>query len=165
MIPEHKSLLPGAKVRWLPHMLAAALWLALALPAGAQQVAFETDLLRIESASGIHEFVVELAETPEQRGQGLMFRTEMGTDRGMLFDFVPPKVAAMWMRNTYLPLDMLFIRGDGTISSIAANTTPLSDTVIRSQESVSAVLELNAGTSAELGIEPGDRVLHPWFGN
>jgi hypothetical protein len=153
--------LPHTDARWLIRALVVLL-LAIA-PAHAQPITFETDLLRIETAEGMHEFVVELAETPEQRGQGLMFRTEMAADHGMLFDFEPPKVASMWMHNTYLPLDMVFIKQDGTISSIAADTTPLSDTVIRSREPVAAVLELNAGTAAELGIQPGDRVQHPWF--
>jgi uncharacterized membrane protein (UPF0127 family) len=155
------DLFPNPGVRQLTRVLVVLL--VAVVPARAQQVAFETDLLRIESAGKVHEFEVELAETPGQRGRGLMFRTEMAADHGMLFDFEPPKVASMWMRNTYLPLDMLFIRGDGTISSIAADTTPLSDTVIRSQEPVAAVLELNAGTAANLGIRPGDRVVHPWF--
>lgn len=131
--------------------------------ADGQEVAFDTETLRIETSSGSHEFTVQLAKTPEQRGQGLMFRTEMPVDHGMLFDFAPPRVAMMWMRNTYLPLDMLFIRSDGTISSIAEHTEPLSDTVIRSKEPVAGVLELNAGTTRLLGIEAGDKVVHRWF--
>lgn len=142
-------------------LAAALLWVA--SPLAAQEVTFETDTLRIETKSGTHEFQVELARTPEQRSQGLMFRESMPADHGMLFDFEPPRVAKMWMRDTYLPLDMLFVRPDGTISSIAQSTEPQSDTVISSEEPVAGVLELNAGTTRLLGIEPGDRVLHDWF--
>ena len=84
-------------------------------------------------------------------------------DQGMLFDFGRIEPVAMWMQNTYLPLDMLFIRADGTIARIAANTEPLSTRTIPSGEPVLAVLELNAGTAAKLGIKPGDRVEHPVF--
>ena len=81
----------------------------------------------------------------------------------MLFDFGRPQVASMWMRNTYVPLDMLFIDAEGKITQIAADMQPLSDAVIASREQVRAVLELRGGVSAKLGIEPGDRVIHPLF--
>jgi uncharacterized membrane protein (UPF0127 family) len=92
-----------------------------------------------------------------------MFRRSMAPDRGMLFDFEQVAPVAMWMKNTYLPLDMLFIRADGTVARIAADTEPLSTKVIPSGEPVLAVLELNAGTTARLGIRAGDRVEHGIF--
>ena len=92
-----------------------------------------------------------------------MFRRSLAADRGMLFDFAQVEPVSMWMKNTYLPLDMLFIRSDGTISHIAENTEPLSTRVIPSGGPVLAVLELNAGSAKRLGIKPGDRVEHPLF--
>ena len=126
-------------------------------------VSFEESSLTIDAKSGRFEFRVEMAVSPEQRSQGLMFREDLAEDRGMLFDFGRPQQASMWMRNTYVPLDMLFIDGDGRITQIAADTQPLSDAVIASREPVRAVLELRAGVTAKLGIEPGDRVVHPLF--
>ncbi len=119
----------------------------------------------IEIASGdqIHRFVVELADTAEARQVGLMHRTEMASDHGMLFLFDYPHKASMWMQNTYISLDMLFIDHRGVVRSIARETVPMTTTHIRSAGSVSAVLELNAGVSAALGLKPGDRVRHPFF--
>ena len=97
------------------------------------------------------------------RSRGLMFRRSMAPDHGMLFDFERDEPVTMWMKNTYLPLDMVFIRPDGTISRIAADTEPLSTTIIPSGSPVVAVLELNAGTAAKLGIKAGDRIEHPLF--
>jgi uncharacterized membrane protein (UPF0127 family) len=110
-----------------------------------------------------HNFQVEVARNDADRAQGLMFRRSMPADRGMLFDFGRVEPVSMWMQNTYLPLDMLFIRPDGTIARIAANTEPLSTRTISSGEPVLAVLELNAGTAAKLGIKAGDRVEHSVF--
>ncbi len=108
-------------------------------------------------------FQVEVARNEADRAQGLMFRRSMAPDRGMLFDFGQVEPVSMWMQNTYIPLDMLFIRPDGTIARIAANTEPLSTRTIPSGEPVLAVLELNAGTAARLGIKPGDRIEHSLF--
>jgi uncharacterized membrane protein (UPF0127 family) len=108
-------------------------------------------------------FRVEVARNDADRAQGLMFRRSMPADQGMLFDFGRVEPVSMWMQNTYLPLDMLFIRPDGTIVRIAANTEPLSTRTIPSGEPVLAVLELNAGTAARLGIKAGDRVEHSIF--
>jgi uncharacterized membrane protein (UPF0127 family) len=110
-----------------------------------------------------HSFQVEVARNEADRAQGLMFRRSMPADRGMLFDFGRVEPVAMWMQNTYLPLDMLFIRPDGTVARIAANTEPLSTRTIPSGEPVLAVLELNAGTAARLGIKAGDRIEHSLF--
>jgi uncharacterized protein len=141
----------------------AAFLLAGGIDAAPPPVSFEETSLIIDAKSGRFEFQVELAASPEQRGRGLMFREDLAEDRGMLFDFGKPQRASMWMRNTYLPLDMLFIDGEGRITQIATDTQPLSDAVIASREPVRAVLELRAGVTAKLGIEPGDRVVHPLF--
>jgi uncharacterized membrane protein (UPF0127 family) len=119
--------------------------------------------LTIASASGTHRFMVELADTPERRAVGLMHRQSMPADHGMLFDFKADASVAMWMRNTRIPLDMLFIARDGRIVNIAERAVPFSETTIPSKGPVRAVLELNGGTSARLGIKPGDRVTHPMF--
>ncbi|MCD6070333.1 MAG: hypothetical protein K0R61_3698 [Microvirga sp.] len=108
-------------------------------------------------------FRVEVARNDADRAQGLMYRRSMPADQGMLFDFGRVEPVSMWMQNTYLSLDMLFIRPDGTIARIAPNTEPLSTRTIPSGEPVLAVLELNAGTASKLGIKPGDRVEHPIF--
>ena len=126
-------------------------------------ISFEESSLTVDAANGQFEFLVEMAVNPAQRSQGLMFRDSLAEDRGMLFDFGKPQRATMWMRNTYVPLDMLFIDAQGQITQIAANTQPLSDAVIASREPVRAVLELRGGVSAKLGIKPGDRVIHPLF--
>lgn len=139
----------------------------LALPglAAAQQTPFGKSGLVIEGESGRHEFTVELALTPDQRSRGLMFRRSMDGDAGMLFDFGRSGGrASMWMKNTYIPLDMLFIAADGTVESIAARTVPHSLEAINSKGPVRGVLELNGGTTARLGIRPGDRVEHAMFG-
>lgn len=108
-------------------------------------------------------FQVEVARNDADRAQGLMYRRSMPANQGMLFDFGRVEPVSMWMQNTYLPLDMLFVRQDGTIARIAANTEPLSTRTIPSGEPVLAVLELNAGTAARLGIKPGDKLEHPLF--
>ncbi|MEP9351384.1 DUF192 domain-containing protein [Xanthobacter sp. KR7-225] len=119
--------------------------------------------LEIATAKGVLVFEVELANTESQRAKGLMFRRELGERRGMLFDFKTDQLVAMWMKNTLIPLDMLFIRADGTIARIAAMTTPLSEQTISSGEPVRAVLEIDGGASRRLGIAPGDKVAHPMF--
>jgi uncharacterized membrane protein (UPF0127 family) len=114
--------------------------------------------LTIQSASGTHRFTVEVAETPEQQAQGLMNRQSLGPDRGMIFPRNPPGDASFWMKNTLIPLDIIFIRADGTIARIAENTVPLSLDPVPSLEPVVAVLEIPGGRSAELGVKAGDKV-------
>jgi len=126
-------------------------------------VTFETGSLVIESGGGSHPFTIELARSPEQRSRGLMFRETMAPDAGMLFIYPRRQRISMWMKNTILPLDMLFIDSDGTIVRIAEWTQPHSLRTIESGGRVLGVLELNAGTSARLGIAVGDRVRHPAF--
>ncbi|VUD70157.1 hypothetical protein MET9862_00720 [Methylobacterium symbioticum] len=111
----------------------------------------------------MHRFSVEVMRTDADRSRGLMYRRSMAADHGMLFDFERTEPVSMWMKNTYLSLDMLFIRADGLIARIAAETEPLSTAIIPSGEPVLAVLELNAGTAARLGLRTGDRVEHPLF--
>lgn len=135
--------------------------LAQAAPAGQAASALET--LSIVSGDKRHAFQVEVMRTGEQRARGLMHRRYMPADRGMLFDFARVEPVAMWMENTFIPLDMLFIRADGTIARIAENTEPLSQRTIPSGEPVLSVLEINGGVSKTLGIKPGDRVEHALF--
>jgi uncharacterized protein len=120
--------------------------------------------LEIASKSGVHVFAVELASTPEEQAKGLMYRRQLPEGQGMLFDFHREQPTSFWMKNTYIPLDMIFIRGDGRILRIAENTVPLSETLVPSGGPVRAVLEVNAGTAKKLGIAPGDRVGHAIFG-
>ena len=120
--------------------------------------------LEIATKSGVRVFAVELAVTDEERAKGLMFRKELPEGRGMLFDFKREQQVSMWMQNTYVSLDMIFIRDDGRIARIAENTEVLSERVIPSGAPVRAVLEVVAGTAKKLGIAPGDRVAHPLFG-
>jgi uncharacterized membrane protein (UPF0127 family) len=131
--------------------------------AGLVRAADALSPLTIHSASGTHRFNVELADTAEKRSVGLMHRPAMAADGGMLFDFKTDGQVTMWMRNTRIPLDMLFITRDGRIANIAERTVPFSETTIPSKGPVRAVLELNGGTSARLKIKPGDRVDHPMF--
>jgi uncharacterized protein len=120
--------------------------------------------LEIASKSGVHVFAVELASTPEEQAKGLMYRRQLPEGQGMLFDFHREQPTSFWMKNTYIPLDMIFIRGDGRILRIAENTVPLSEALVPSGGPVRAVLEVNAGTAKKLGIAPGDRVGHAIFG-
>lgn len=124
---------------------------------------FRRGSLTVESGEAEHRFSVYLANEPDELAQGLMFVKQMPDDAGMLFVYPRSRPVSMWMKNTVLPLDMLFIRADGTIESIVANTTPQSLRRISSQGNVRGVLELNAGLAARLGIQPGDRVVHPHF--
>jgi hypothetical protein len=102
-----------------------------------------------------------VARNDAERAQGLMYRRELAADRGMLFDFEKVQPIGMWMKNTYIPLDMIFVRADGTIARIAAMTTPRSLDSVTSGEPVGAVLEIRGGRSAELGIKAGDKVIWP----
>src|SRR3954449_3243513 len=126
-------------------------------------LALDPGELLIETPAGQHRFTVELAATPSERSRGLMFRRAMQPDHGMLFDFRAPQPVAFWMKNTPLPLDMLFIDEAGAIVQIAADTVPYSETPIPSEQPIRAVLELNAGTAKRLGITAGAKVRHTIF--
>ncbi|WP_298725281.1 DUF192 domain-containing protein [uncultured Ferrovibrio sp.] len=124
----------------------------------------QSDLV-ILTEKGPQRFRVELADTDQSRARGMMFRTSMAPDAGMLFDFKEEQMASFWMRNTLIPLDMLFIKADGTILNIHQRAIPRDETGINSAGPVRAVLEVNGGTVARLGIKPGDRVQHAIFGS
>jgi Uncharacterized conserved protein len=136
-----------------------------ALPAAALE-AFARSSLTVETAAGgRYRFDIELAETPMQQMQGLMFREKMAPDAGMLFIYDRPQPASFWMKNTLIPLDMIFIGADGRIVNIHQNAVPQSLDAVNSAGPVKAILEINGGMSARLGIRAGDRVLYPIFGN
>ena len=118
----------------------------------------ELQTLEIASKTGVHAFSVEIVDNDADRAKGLMYRKELPEGRGMLFDFHRYQDVSFWMQNTYIPLDMIFIRGDGRILRIAENTEPLSTRTISSKGPVRAVLEVIGGTSRKLGIAPGDQV-------
>jgi len=130
-----------------------------ALPA----IALDRNTVEIASKTGVHVFTVEIADTEATREKGLMYRKELPEGRGMLFDFFRDQPVGFWMKNTYIPLDMIFIRSDGRIVSIAENTEPLSERVIPAGAPVRAVLEVKGGTARRLGIQPGDQVANPIF--
>jgi hypothetical protein len=139
---------------------------AFAAPGRGQQLeTFDKSALTIETATGPHRFAVELAVTPAQQEQGLMFRSKLAPDAGMLFDFGDTAPRGFWMKNTLLPLDMLFIAPDGRIVDIHERAVPLSEAVIVSAVPARAVLELNGGTVARLGIKIGGVVHDKAFGN
>lgn len=124
--------------------------------------ALDVGKLKIITAQGVeHQFDVELALTPGEQARGLMFRTELAADKGMLFVFPEPKRASFWMRNTLIPLDMLFVRQNGRIANILEQVPPETETPRRSVGRVKAVLELAGGRAAELGIFAGDMVIFP----
>ena len=125
--------------------------------------AADQQTLEIDTKSGVHVFSVEIAVTNEERARGRMYRKVLPEGRGMLFDFTPDQEVSMWMQNTYVSLDMIFIQGDGRILRIAENTKPLSEAIISSNGRVRGVLEVVAGTAKKFGIAPGDRVAHPLF--
>jgi len=125
---------------------------------------FSRSTLSIESGPNTHDFSIYVADSNAERRQGLMFVESMPDDVGMLFIHEVPSRQSMWMKNTILALDMLFVRANGEIESIAANTTPGSLKSIASRGNVCCVLELNAGVSKALNIKEGDRLIHPHFG-
>lgn len=131
--------------------------LLLAMPARAA----ETQSLEIVTRSGVQVFTVEIARTDQERATGLMYRKELPEGRGMLFDFSPEQNVSMWMKNTFISLDMIFIGGDGRILRIAENTEPQSEKIISSGAPARAVLEVIGGTARKYGIQPGDRVASP----
>lgn len=158
----------GPIAAWFRSVLAALVLLGLGVAgATAQQpppMQFDQDDLAIRTTSGEVKFRVELALTPAQQQRGLMFRDKLDPYTGMLFDFGTPRIVSMWMMNTLIPLDMVFIAADGRIVNIAANTTPMSTATIQSAGPAKGVLEIAGGTARLLGIKPGDVVLHRIFG-
>ena len=149
----------------------ARIWIWVALAGalyaftGASAQAASIQPLEIVTKTGVQVFSVEMATTEEEKTTGLMYRKELADGKGMLFDFTPEQEVSMWMKNTYISLDMIFIRADGRILRIAQNTEPLSTKIIASHGLARAVLEVPAGTAQKYGIRPGDRVGHPLFGS
>ena len=148
---------------WAATFAAAFALFVLAPPGGASIHAAELQPLEIVTKAGVRTFAVELAVTAAQLNRGLMFRRELPEGRGMLFDFKRDEPQTMWMKNTPLSLDMIFIGGNGAIVRVAENTTPQSTLTISSGRPARAVLEVIAGTARKLGISTGDRVVHPIF--
>ncbi len=154
--------------RRAPFLIALLLGLVLTLPtlSIAEEISFETTPLSIITSDGNrHDFTVEIAATQAQRARGLMFREELAADQGMLFDYQRDLQASMWMKNTLIPLDMLFIDRNGIIKNLRERTVPHSLEPVQAKSRVRGVLELAGGTVSRLGIRPGDRVLHPIFGS
>lgn len=146
---------------WLAAMLVIAGCVAASVPTEA--ASFQP--LEIVTKNGVQVFSVEMATTEKEKETGLMYRKELADGKGMLFDFNPEQEVSMWMKNTYVSLDMIFIRADGRILRIAENTEPMSTKIISSRGPARAVLEVVAGTAQKYGIRPGDRVGHPLFGS
>ena len=144
-------------------LIAAAMLVGARAARAQAPVTFPTSELVIESGEARHRFRIELADNDDRRVLGLMHRDAMAPDAGMLFDFKEDRVVAMWMRNTRIPLDMLFIARDGRIVNIAKRTVPFSENSIYSDGPVRAVLEINGGVSDRLGLKAGDRVVHAMF--
>ncbi len=143
-----------------------ALWAALAfviLAAAGPAIGAGLDTLEIATSSGQHAFQVEIAANDASRERGLMDRRYMAPDHGMLFEFDRNEPVSFWMKNTYIPLDMIFIAPSGVVTRIVANAEPLSERVIPSGGPCVAVLELNGGTAAAIGLKVGDKVRHPFF--
>jgi uncharacterized membrane protein (UPF0127 family) len=130
----------------------------LSLLAASAAPALPLATISVDGAKGSNRFKVEIAGDHASQEKGLMFRKALAPDAGMLFDFHTDVMTSFWMKNTILPLDIIFVRSDGTISSIAANAVPFSEASIPSTEPVRAVLEINAGRARTLGIEPGDKI-------
>ena len=121
------------------------------------------EILTLVTAAGERKIDIEVARSGDEQARGLMFRTSLPDTSGMLFPYAPPRELTMWMKNTYIPLDMVFIRPDGVIHRIEVRTEPLSEAVISSGGPMAAVLELAGGAAERLGLKPGDRVVHSHF--
>jgi len=121
------------------------------------------DSLEITTSTGLHVFQVEIANNDASRERGLMDRRYMAADHGMLFEFDLDAPTSFWMKNTYIPLDMIFIARSGIVTRIVANAEPLSERAIPSGGPCAAVLELNGGAAASIGLKVGDKVRHPFF--
>jgi uncharacterized protein len=130
---------------------------------GTSEARMVRETLVLKTATGDKKIQVEVTETDQDKSIGLMFRTELALDAGMLFPYGSPQEVSMWMKDTYISLDMVFIRGDGTIHRIQPRTEPLSETIIASGGPVTAVLELVGGAAEKFGLKPGDKVVHRIF--
>lgn len=148
----------------MPIFLACLLWLGGSSAAFSENAQIsKLEPITLEGSDSVTMLTAEIADTEELRTRGLMFRHFLPEDKAMLFDFQKPRPVAMWMKNTNISLDMLFIREDGTIAAIAQDTVPQSLDTISVQEPVRGVLELAAGTVKRLGLRPNDKVYHRIF--
>jgi uncharacterized membrane protein (UPF0127 family) len=150
------------------HLLSAFPWasiVALIVFFGASVANGEDVLQQLEivTSSGAHMFHVEIADTPSARAKGLMHRRAMPQDQGMLFNFKMDTPVTMWMKNTYIPLDMVFVSRYGIVTNVAADAKPMSEAIISSDGPAYAVIELNAGVASGIGLKVGDEVRHPAF--
>ena len=136
-----------------------------AVSASAVAAPLSATTIEIVTNSGPHSFAIEVMRTPAELEKGLMYRRHMAADAGMLFDFGAPQRVSMWMKNTFLPLDMVFIARDGRVVSVKQNAEPQSERIIPSGGDVTGVLELNAGTAKRIELKVGDQVRHPMFGS
>ena len=161
MIFDRDAVRRGLRKRFLLSAVVAMVALCAFPGSAARAASFQP--LEIVTKNGVQVFSVEMATTEQEKETGLMYRKEVPDGKGMLFDFSPPQEVSMWMKNTYVSLDMIFIRADGRILRIAENTEPMSTRIISSQGLAKGVLEVVAGTAKKYGIEPGDRVGHPLF--
>ncbi len=127
------------------------------------EIKMRRDTLTLHTATGAHRINIEVAESDREQQYGLMFRMSLGDDEGMLFPYPSPREITMWMRNTFISLDMIFIRGDGRVLRIANDTEPHSENIIASQGPATGVLEMKAGSARRLGLKPGDRVEYKHF--
>jgi uncharacterized protein len=152
-----RTLIMAAGLAWLP------VFAVVAPPAAAQQAKAALEPLSIVTASGTHTFSVEVMRSERERERGLMFRHYLPPNRGMLFNFDYEQAVIMWMKDTYLPLDMIFISRSGQVVGIAADTEPLSEKIIPSGAPAYAVLEVNAGTAAKIDLKIGDLVQNEIF--
>ena len=127
------------------------------------QAAMRKETMTLVTASGRHEFLVEFAESRADKAMGLMFRQELGRRAGMFFGYAESFEIKMWMKNTYISLDMIFIKKNGVVHRIAQGTEPFSEAVVASEGKVAAVLEVAAGVADEMGLKAGDRIEHYFF--
>lgn len=150
--------------QWFAYLVFVAALLGGSFAVSAQQepmrVPVDAQALNIQTASGEKNFGLEIADTDQKRSAGLMYRKDFPADRAMIFVFGEERPVMMWMANTPLPLDMLFVRNDGSIARVAENTVPFSKDIVASGEPVAFVIEVNAGIAAKLGIKAGDTVKH-----
>jgi len=158
------------RLSFLAAIAAAFLWMVGPMPARADSDAEQLDRLFSRSSlqiatqdAKLHKIDVWVADNDSRRARGLMFVEQLDDDAGMLFVYPQPQPIAMWMKNTHLALDMLFVNADGRVHRVVENTTPMSLDTIESQGNVVAVIELKAGTAARLKIRPGAQVIHPAF--
>jgi len=153
-----------ARLRLSRGLRAPFVFLAVWLFAGPVSAACAPDSVELRGPWGQARYQIELADTPEEQQRGLMFREELARNAGMLFVFPGPREVSFWMRNTLIPLDMIFIGETGVVGHVHENAIPLDETSIPGGDDVMAVLEVNAGQAAQFGIAPGTQVRHPAFG-